>query len=998
MPNAGELWRKFQREKTAVPKSQRQFVGREEARKAWNDLLVQALKEDFQGCYVLQYYGTGGFGKSALLRQLQQDLAGTGDSGTPCAQARELLAKKNRAEKPVTLQVDFDDPNIATVQDVLVQFRAQIMRQRDEAMFPLFDLALTRLAQKYGTRVPPAEQKKAVYDKPVVAFVLDVVGDLTGLGRAIKGATTAVNLTREMLKTLTDHKECIRRASTNMSQMSAPELARYLPYYFAMDVNAMELPLVCVYLDTYEMMISRAEGAGRSTGFGEDWLWGKQGLLQNLGNAVFAVAGREALASEQFQAVPDLKPADGIRQMKEFSQGESEAFLTGCDIKDRTLRGELYQLTHGVPYHLDLCVDEYERLPADRKNDLLTEGFDGAKERLNERYLRYVRPELWDGVRMLCAMGRWTDELYRELAERLPQLPQEGERGYDETTHLSYVERREEGWRIQRPVAEVLAEELDHNLRRNLAKGLAEIDALEILADMKSAPVTLQGAVAMEDRAAGHAGQGQLAEAKLWQERALEQWKVLRKEEQSGYLAAVGRLTDILHSMALYDERDQVLAEGLGFVKGLKEGAPVEEAVALLERQANYSGTWEADALARREVLKLRQRQVPPPSERVVWMARCRLGWALYGCDEPDPETENLLREALEGLKRADAAENRSISPDTLYAAEVLCRFAEETGQTPLREEAQAWMQGLSYTLTGTEPVEELRLWQEWLDLFAGQMAHFNCGLNTKELFDLQKQVMEGLKGGLGEYHAETLDAGQKTVRSYLRAHETYVNGEEFFDAMLADFLSTDKPPLGSEKKTSLILFEDPDFVIGHCRNMVELYKLYVGKEHPDTFETLSLLARTCAGAGRYEEAARARREALEVYEKLSGDQKEPRQKEARILATGLVDDCERLEDWAQAVRAQKDYLSRVEALGGNMDDAWRRLLELYMEWLWQDPCLTQEQTAKLLRAVLENRGKTEDDGYRRRCMDSAWQWCRKNEHMVESRLWEGVRQAADGE
>ena len=65
-----------------------------------------------------------------------------------------------------------------------------------------------------------------------------------------------------------------------------------LPYYFSMDVNAMDLPLVCIYLDTYEKMVSRAEGAGDSTGFTQEWLRGASGLLPNLGNAVFAIAGK----------------------------------------------------------------------------------------------------------------------------------------------------------------------------------------------------------------------------------------------------------------------------------------------------------------------------------------------------------------------------------------------------------------------------------------------------------------------------------------------------------------------------------------------------------------------------------------------------------------------------------------------------------------------------------------------------------------------------------
>lgn len=64
--------------------------------------------------------------------------------------------------------------------------------------------------------------------------------------------------------------------------MDTPDLERRLPCYFAMDVNAMGLPLVCVYLDTYEKMTARAEGAGRSTGFDEEWLRGDLALVSGI--------------------------------------------------------------------------------------------------------------------------------------------------------------------------------------------------------------------------------------------------------------------------------------------------------------------------------------------------------------------------------------------------------------------------------------------------------------------------------------------------------------------------------------------------------------------------------------------------------------------------------------------------------------------------------------------------------------------------------------------
>lgn len=234
MPNAGELWSEFQKAKEkspSIPRAQRQFVGRQKARLAYFTLLTQALEQNFKDYYIVHYHGIGGIGKSTLLRQLRQELTEE-EAAAPevveqaRARVRELLREKDRKQGAVVLQVDFDDTSIATAQDVLVRFRAQVMEQRPGAMFPLFDLALLRLSQKYGRRMPPDEEKASLSDNPVVAFALDVVGDLTGAGLLIGAGQTAAGIFQSMRRKLADRKLCIRQANTEINRMSAPELIR----------------------------------------------------------------------------------------------------------------------------------------------------------------------------------------------------------------------------------------------------------------------------------------------------------------------------------------------------------------------------------------------------------------------------------------------------------------------------------------------------------------------------------------------------------------------------------------------------------------------------------------------------------------------------------------------------------------------------------------------------------------------------------------------------
>lgn len=1063
MPNAKELWKTFREEEGSIPRARRSFTGRLEARQAYYALTLQALEDNFTGYYVINYHGIGGIGKSTLLRQLERELLADqkpekGQPSSPPDKAGELCLavqeKLGRRKKPVVLRADFDDASLCTPQDVLLRFRAQMMEQASGAMFPLFDLALVRLSQKFGRRVPPNEQRAALIENPVVSFALDAVGDLTGAGLFIKAGQTAVGMAQEVARTLSGLKGCIQRANTEITQMEAPELVRHLPYYFAMDLNAMGLPLLCVYLDTYEKMISRAEGAGRSTGFDEGWLWDEWGLVKNLGNAVFAIAGREPLESGQMEGqltgfsrkwmrgkrglvknlgsmVPDttdLDPPESDQQkgdpaqVSEFSIDETTAFLTGCGITDDSLHQKLYKLTTGNPLYLDLCAEEYEHLRADGSVPLSRADFAGTCQRLSERYLRYVRPELQDGVRMLCRMGQWTDELYDQLSRHLPQLPREGESGYNDLIHLTYIERHDQGWCVTRSVAEILGQELSDTLFRRLAGTLADIaaeetrrlsssgnaqaedgTALNILSRLTTDEPDARAAAVMEALAEVYLKQCELDRARLWQERALEQWKCL--EDKLMCLAGWDRLAGILDDMALYQERDETLREGLDLAEELGADAPPDAAVRLWERRARFSAAWEEDAHARKKVLERLQGQ--GRQNRRLWLAQCRFGRSLGECDEPEAvglakdanhgraQAQALLEEALQELQRLDDKEGRAFSPHALLAAEALCQLLESGGQTERLEEIQARMRGwLPYTVPETGPLEELSVWQEWLDLAMTQVHQQHCGLDMAEMFALQRQVMRGLRWELGEQHAQTLRAQRCTVEAYLISKETVVSG---MDELGAELAAEDDPdiPVGSVKRTRLTFFRDTEGIVDCCKELVELYTLYLGREHPATFEVMDLLYRTYDQVGWYDKAADCRLEARRIFQKLRPDQQERLQEEGYVyrMTTGLVDDYEWLEEWEQAVAAQRQLLAQAEAKGGDRLASRNRLLKLYLEWLWQEEALSAREAETLLGAVLEQCGRL-GKWDARRYLSSARQWCLTHESKAETETQEAVEAA----
>lgn len=477
MPKAAAQWNSFRSQKSDRPRAVRQFTDRTNFRQAYYKMVNQAFQEDFVRAYVIDYYGKGGAGKSALLRRLEEELMrdvppASDVAEQDCLEARGQVRKGKK--RVAVLRADFDDSSLSGPSGVLIRFREQVMSQFKSAAFPLFDLAMLRLSQKYGRRLPPDEERALISDNPVISFALDVAGDLTGAGLVIKGAQTMAQLAQGLLPTLNGIKGVIRRCNMEISQMDAPELERRLPFYFAMDLNSMGPALVLVYLDTYEKMYSRGEGAGLSTGFREDWLTGPWGLVPNLGNAVFAVGGRNQLEWPGQLSQPDGDKVElclDTHLVGGLEEEDSIRFLQSCAIENRELCAELHRISQGQPLYLDLCVDQYEALSPQEQAAATADLFGCTPEALVERHSRYIPDDLKDPLYLLAAMGRWSDSLCEQLSQEFPLLDPDSS-GYEQLTHLSYVQKEGDCWYMDRSVAAILSAHRISGLRRRLIRTL----------------------------------------------------------------------------------------------------------------------------------------------------------------------------------------------------------------------------------------------------------------------------------------------------------------------------------------------------------------------------------------------------------------------------------------------------------------------------------------------------------------------------------------------
>lgn len=843
MPNAQKLWQDFQesaQNSGARPRAARQFIGRYELIQLYFELTERARRERFEGCYVVNFYGEPGIGKSTLLRQIESRLQ------------TEATDPKNKP--PVILRADFDNPALSSVQDLLGLFRTQLLSQVKGAAFPFFDMAIHLLVRKQGRRLLPDEEKESMMDNQVLSFAMDTVG----LG-SVLGAFQAVFQVRDSVANLLkNRKDHIRRTYEEIRNLDAPDLIRRLPWYFAMDVNATkDLPMLCVFLDTYERAAGQADSVGYNAGFDESWLTGRDGLIANLGNAVFAIAGREPLPCGEeedtwhiIRANADTGESERYqRKLDVLSDAECKELLTGCGLSDE-LAEAVCRMTGGDPVFLELCLDQYDHLIAAGEPPT-PDKFGTDTARLVERHTRYLPAHLREPLSLLAAMGRWTDAQYDKVREAAGLLyyPISDSADYRRLTSLSYVWPEGNGWTMRDKVAEVLSKGLTSGIRRMLLNILIPLAAAE--------------------REVFH-----LKEAEVW------------------YALAVN-----------LGRNDRVLLSSEEYCALLNDWADVcGELLHTLRDEKNQKRFAAAYRRARELKLELCQKE----AENRITPELCRAQYEMGdACQREGRYDEALpwLREASLGYLELKGPK----APHTVLAAGALHYCCEELGKedTAPRTRDIPW----DYDWTGEETAEELDILQRWVSLWINANG---SGGTYDESFPLMQRIVNA-------YRALEDSAGHKRPSPAALAAEIFV-ARLYVDRQRDPALLVKLAMCGDrideeEWDWNIPLFRNPEAgaeTITTCMELVERVRRALPPTDPLIAEALDILAEAQELKCLYHLAIPVRQEAMNLLRTAYGFESQG----AQIQEEKLIADYQKAGKPDDAIYLQKIRLERVQKAG----------------------------------------------------------------------------------
>lgn len=338
---------------------------------------------------VINYYGTGGAGKSSLLQKIREDL----DSYTGY-----------NKKLPVYAYYDFESNKFepceilaALIKNIKDHYGNAFRFKRFEEAYKIYEAK--QKANKIGA------DDRSLGDNTGVKLASEF---LSGLSPS--SVIMVVDIISSVGKSFSKFKKELQAADVKT-------ILHNLPFYFVEDMKEnmaeADVPFV-IFLDTYEKYINTAVNSEEVT-LNDRWLYQNlnfngEGILHQIPDVLWVIAGREKL---RWGLGEDgwIKPIP----VDNFNVNYTMEYLDKFHITNPEFREHIFETTRGNPFYLRICAAIYEDLTT-RQQEVRPEYFDpdnqGSKEVLVERFVRYLGNEQQEEMayRLAC-FESWDKQL-----------------------------------------------------------------------------------------------------------------------------------------------------------------------------------------------------------------------------------------------------------------------------------------------------------------------------------------------------------------------------------------------------------------------------------------------------------------------------------------------------------------------------------------------------------------------------------------------------------
>lgn len=374
-------------------KANRVFTDRDEARNLFAQQCA-AQQRQYDDYRVLNFYGVGGQGKSALCGQFEKHL-----DSLPNSENHQLAWAK----------INFEDSNKRNPIAALMALRLQLAAN-GKLWFPAFDtafaryFAITQAGRNLETSYP--ELFKQPHDLlQGLAATAEALSGLPLLGKALERLHKA------------DEKRILQRwmetrgteLLAGLEGLSAYELEDKLPGFFGADVddwlhNEINVPqrrVVFMY-DTYEALWR--DQPSKTDLLVDKWV---RKLVNETPAVLHVILGREALAwvqqdPEEWQGIITPCPLDHL------TDTDADNFLRSIPVVENDIRARIVEGAKGIPFYLNLQVDQYESC---KRSNLIPQAdeYGGKEPEMLARFISHL-PDTTRRALRVASYPRWLDE------------------------------------------------------------------------------------------------------------------------------------------------------------------------------------------------------------------------------------------------------------------------------------------------------------------------------------------------------------------------------------------------------------------------------------------------------------------------------------------------------------------------------------------------------------------------------------------------------------
>jgi tetratricopeptide (TPR) repeat protein len=382
-------------------KANRVFTDRDEARELFAQQGAAPQQQDEYR--VLNFYGVGGQGKSALCGQFEKHL-----DSLPNSEERQLAWAK----------INFEDSNKRNPIAALMALRLQLAAN-GKLWFPAFDtafaryFAITQAGRNLETSYPELFQQSH-----------DLLQGLATVAESVTGLALLGNIIERLQKV--DEKRILRQwmkrrgaeLLTGLENFAPHELESKLVEFLGADVddwlhneiNAPQRRVVFLY-DTYEALWR--DQPSKTDLLVDKWV---RKLVSESPAVLHVILGREALAwaqqdSEEWQDIITPCPLDHL------TDTDADSFLQTVPVVENDIRARIVESAKGIPFYLNLQVDQYESC---KRRNLTPQAdeYGGKEPEMLARFISHL-PDTTRRALRVASYPRWLDEtLFLNLCEK----------------------------------------------------------------------------------------------------------------------------------------------------------------------------------------------------------------------------------------------------------------------------------------------------------------------------------------------------------------------------------------------------------------------------------------------------------------------------------------------------------------------------------------------------------------------------------------------------